>query len=63
MGPDTEQKIKAVDDKVDASNAALELLKADVSKLWKSFQQHLTAEQRAEAARRATYEKNMTKED
>lgn len=63
MGTDTEQKIKRIDDKASAAQDAVSLLSADVNKLWKLFNKHVTAEERAEAARRATYEKNMKKED
>jgi hypothetical protein len=63
MGPDTQKNMKAVDSKADAANEAVSLLRDEVDKLKKLFTQHVTAHDRAEAARRATYESNMKKED
>jgi hypothetical protein len=61
MGPDTEQGLKAVNEKADAANEAVSLVKAEVGKLKRLLTQHITAEERAEAAKRETYKKNMYK--
>jgi hypothetical protein len=63
MGTDTEQKIKAINSKAEAANEAVSLVRDEVDKLKKLFTQHVTAHDRAEAARRATYESNMKKEE
>jgi FtsZ-binding cell division protein ZapB len=65
MGPDTEQNIKtqvtAATEAVDLLKTEFNNLKSKVQKVADRIDQHITAEERAEAARRETYKKNMYK--